>query len=110
MSQRLKKYAPLLQLLNSASPAVRKRMMKNACSSEFVKCVCECASNIIKGNVPLTASQKGQLSRRKRLLKKLVLKKTSLKNKRKIVQSGGFLGALLGPIISVLGSLFGGAQ
>src|ERR1700690_4455655 len=110
MSQQLKKYAPLLQQLNSASPAARKRMMKNACSSEFVKCVCECASNIIKGNVPLTASQKGQLSRRRRLLKKLVLKKTSLKNKRKIVQSGGFLGALLGPIISVLRSLFGGAQ
>jgi len=44
------------------------------------------------------------------LLRKLVLKKTSLKNKRKIVQTGGFLGALLGPIVSVLGSLFGGGQ
>ena len=108
MSQRLKKYAPLLRMLNSASPAVRKRLMKNACSNDFVKCVCECASNIIKGNVPLTTSQKGQLLRRKRLLKKLVLKKTSLKNKKKIVQTGGFLGALLGPIVSVLGSLFGG--
>jgi len=110
MSQRLKKYAPLLRMLNKASPAVRKRLIKNACSSDFVKCVCECASNIIKGNVPLTTAQKGQLLRRKRLLKKLVLKKTSLKNKRKIVQSGGFLGALLGPIISVLSSLFGGGQ
>ena len=95
-------------MLNSVSPKERKRLMKNACSSDFVKCVNECASNIIKGNVPLTTSQKGQLLRRKRLLKKLVLKKTSLKNKKKIVQTGGFLGALLGPIVSVLGSLFGG--
>jgi len=110
MSQRLKKYAPLLRMLNRASPTVRKRLMKNACNNEFVKCVCECAKNIIKGNVPLTSAQKGQLSRRKRLLRKLVLKKTSLKGKQKIIQSGGFLGAILGPIISVLGSLFGGGQ
>jgi len=30
-----------------------------------------------------------------------------MKAKRKIVQSGGFLGAILGPIVKVLGGLFG---
>ena len=30
--------------------------------------------------------------------------------KRKLIESGGFLGALLGPIISVLGGLFNGAR
>jgi hypothetical protein len=43
------------------------------------------------------------------MIRKLVLKKTSLKSKRKIVQTGGFLGAILGPIIKVLGGLFGAA-
>jgi hypothetical protein len=30
-----------------------------------------------------------------------------MRNKKKILQTGGFLGALLGPIVKVLGSLFG---
>ena len=46
------------------------------------------------------------LARRKSILKKLALKKTSLKDERKILQKGGFLGALIGPIVSVLSSLF----
>jgi hypothetical protein len=33
-----------------------------------------------------------------------------MKTKKKIVQSGGFLGALLGPIVKVLGGLFGGSN
>jgi len=43
-------------------------------------------------------------------LREIALKKTSLRKKQKLIQSGGFLGALLGPIISVLGGLFNGAR
>jgi len=35
----------------------------------------------------------------------LALKKTSLKKKRRILQKGRFLGALIAPVLSVLGSL-----
>jgi len=69
--------------------------------------LCECAKNIIKGNVALTKAQRERIHKRKQSFRKLALKKTSLKEKRRIVQRGGFLGALLGPIISALGSLFG---
>jgi len=110
MSKRLRKYAPVLKLLDQSSPASRKRLLEDICSADFLQCMCDCAKNIIKGNVPLTPSQKRQLSRRKRLLKKLALKKTSQLNKRKIIQSGGFLGALLGPIISILGKVLGVGQ
>jgi hypothetical protein len=41
------------------------------------------------------------------MLRRLALKKTPLKEKKILIQSGGFLGALLGPIISILGNLFG---
>jgi len=75
--------------------------------NDFVKCLCECAKNIIKGNVKLTTLQRSKICRRKQSFRKLVLKKTPLKEKREIVQSGGFLGALLGPIVSILGGLFG---
>ena len=110
MSKRLRKYAPVLKLLGKSSPAARKRLLEDICSADFLQCMCDCAKNIIKGNVPLTPSQKRQLSRRKRLLKKLALKKTSQLNRRKIIQSGGFLGELLGPIISILGEVLGVSQ
>jgi hypothetical protein len=107
MSRLMKKYGPYLRLLNKASPKVQKALLKKNCETEFINCVCECAKNLLKGNVSLTATQKQRLVRRKRLLRKLVLKKTPLKDKRKIIQTGGFLGALLGPIVSILSGLFG---
>jgi len=108
MSKRLEKYAPCLRQLHKASSPAQKKMLKKLHkNSDFIKCLCECAKNIIKGNVKLTIGQREKVRQRKRSFRKLALKKTSLKEKRRIVQSGGFLGALLGPIISVLGSLFG---
>lgn len=107
MSKKIKKYASFLKRLHKASPRSRKSILDNCCSAEFISCICECAKNVLKGNVPLTKTQKQQLRRRRRYMRKLVLKKTSLKNKRKIIQTGGFIGALLGPIISILGGLFG---
>ena len=63
--------------------------------------------DVLNENVDLSDSHKRTLKRHRALLHKLVLKKTSMKNKKKILQTGGFLGALLGPIVKVLGSLFG---
>jgi hypothetical protein len=110
MSDKLKKYVPYLRLLFKAKPNVRNAMLRDHCSDDFVRCICECATNVLKGNVPLTPAQKSQLTRRKRLLRKLVLRKASLKTKRKIIQTGGFLGSILGPIIKVLGGLFGASS
>ena len=64
----------------------------------------------MKGNVPLNTSQKKKLGTKKNILRQIALKKTSIKKKQRLIQSGGFLGALLGPIISVLGGLFNGAR
>ena len=111
MSRRLEKYAQHLRKLHRASPKLRKILLKKTSrDNDFVKCLCECAKNIIKGNVTLTDAQKNKIRRRKQSFRKLVLKKTSLKEKRRIVQTGGFLGALLGPIISILGGLFGSSS
>ena len=107
MSQRLKKFAPYLRALHKARPKERKAFAKKHCSPEFLKCICECAKNVLVGNVALSPTHKRQLKRHKRLLRKLVLKKTSLKQKKNLIQRGGFLGALLGPIVKVLGGLFG---
>ncbi len=107
MSQTLKHYVPYLCKLHRSSSSARAALLKQHCSPEFVKCICECVKNVLVGNVKLTPEHKRKLKRHKRSLRKLALKKTSLKEKKRIVQSGGFLGALLGPIVKVLGGLFG---
>jgi len=42
------------------------------------------------------------------MLRETANKTTSLKKKKQIIQKGGFLAAILPPIIGALGSLFGG--
>ena len=60
----------------------------------------------LKGNVPLNDQQKAKLCKHKNNLRKLALKKVSLKKKKKIIQTGGFpIGAILAPVASVLASL-----
>jgi len=99
-----------LKALHKASPGARKTLLKKHCNRDFVCCITECVKNLLKGNVPLNSIQKKKLSSKKKVLRQFALKKTTLNKKQKLIQSGGFLGALLGPIISVLGGLFNGAR
>ena len=107
MSQRIKRYAPLLRRLSKLSAKDRKKVLKKYLTKDVICCISECCKNVIKGNVPLNSNQKRTLLRYKNNLRKLALKKTSSKQKKRIIQSGGFLGALLSPIVSILGNLFG---
>src|SRR5580693_7120655 len=106
MSKRIKEHAALLRKLHKTSPKTRAKILKHSCDRSFVECLSECAKNVLKGNVPLNKDQLQNLRRQKQQLRSLALKKTTLKKKRKIIQRGGFLGALIGPIVSILSSLF----
>ena len=110
MSSRLHRHANLLRALHKANPKLRSRLVKKHCNKDFVCCITECVRKLLKGNVPLSPVQKKKLSSKKKALRQIALKKISLKKKQKLIQSGGFLGALLGPIVSVLGGLFNGAR
>ena len=79
------------------------------CDNDLICLLSECCHNVLKGNVPLTAAQKVKLRRHKDNLRKLSTKKTFIKARKKFLQQGGFLGALITPILSVLGNLFNGA-
>jgi len=48
------------------------------CNREFIACVSECAKNVIKGNVPMIGPQKAKLRRRRKDVRALAIKKTSL--------------------------------
>lgn len=109
MSRRLFiKYYKVLRKLHKVSAKKRTDWLKKNCSKEFLDCICISCKNILKGNVPLTAKEKKLLARKKKLLRKLANEKTSLKTKKAIVQKGGFLGALLGPVLSILTGVLSG--
>ena len=101
----MKNYLPVLKRIRKLGEKAKQQYVRK-CDKEFLDCAIECAKNIIKGNVPLTNSQKTTLRRKRNDLRALSVKKTSLRKKRRILQKGGFLTALLPPILSVLGSLF----
>jgi len=108
MPTRLERHAPLLKALHKASPKAKKSMLKSYChDSDFVKCLCDCAINILKGNVSVSPPHLKVLHRGKRILRELALKKTSLKKKKNLIQSGGFLPLLAALIPSAISLITG---
>jgi len=99
MSFRVKKYLPVLKQLSKLSDRVQREYIRKS-DKEFIDYVSECAKN-----VPLTSHQKTNLRRRKNDLRALSSKKTSLRQKRTILQKGGFLSVLLPPLMGILSSL-----
>ena len=67
VSQRLKKHTNELVYLQKARPCIRKHLIKHLIKADrsLVDCLCECADNILRGNVPLTKLQKEKLKRNK---------------------------------------------
>ena len=110
MSRRVSHFAPTLRRLSRLSESDKKRWLKVNLNKDLIHCICECAQNLIRGKVPLNKKQRSALIRRRKTLRELVKRKVSLSKKKKIIQSGGFLAALLGPIVSILGGLLGGSQ
>ena len=105
MSRRVRKYLPVLKRIAKLGDKVKRDYVRK-CDKEFLDCISECAKNVVKGNVPLTNRQKTRLRRSRNELRALSVKKTSLRKKRRILQKGGFLTALLPPVLGILSSLF----
>lgn len=97
-----RKDAIILKALFHLNNKQRKALLETA-DSKLVRHICECALNVLIGNVPLQKTQKSRLRRHANTLRKLAEPSVSLSKKKKIiVQRGGFLPALLAPIIGTL--------
>ena len=108
MSERLREFAPRLRLLAKCSHSSKERWLENNLNDSLILCLCECSLNILRGNIPLQPKQKMVLAKHKEDLRKLIDKKISIKKKKEILQDGGFIGALLAPIVSILSGLLSG--
>ena len=100
VSQGLQMHGSDILYLQKTKPCIRKNIITKADGS-----LCECADNILRGNVPLTKLQKENLKRNKARLRARTKKSVSLRKNRAILQKGGFLESLLAPIASVVASL-----
>lgn len=101
MSHRIRRNFVALQDLAKASNSIKSAMISRA-NKDLILSLVECATNVIRGNVKLTPYQFQRLKRYREDLELLTKSKTSQKVRKEILQKGGFLGALLRPLIGLL--------
>lgn len=102
MSKRVERNLEAIRTLSTASHTLRSSLIKSG-SKDLVLALVECAENIVKGRVKLNKKQYKQLKRYAKQLKTFLKRNVSEKTRRGIlVQKGGFLGALLRPILGLL--------
>jgi hypothetical protein len=84
----------------------RKQLLKHA-DGELVKCICQCASKVLDGSIPITSVEKKRLKKYKRTLRQLRDSKKSVEGKKKIIvqTGGGFLFSLIPAVVGALASL-----
>ena len=106
MSKRLKAHAPYLHVLVNGTAKQREGILRGA-DKELVYCLCECALNVLQGNVKLQGKEKHQLKKYKQRLRDLANKKIALRTKRKLLlkQKGGWVSALIAPVLGTLAGL-----
>ena len=76
--------------------------------AELQRSVREIAHNLLKGKVNVSAGQLRRLKRHRAGVRHLAQRSTSGKKRVQIEQRGGFLGALIAPLISALAGGIGG--
>ena len=105
MTKRVIEHGAMLKKLKTCNSKERKKLLKLG-GKALQLCLQECCINILNGNVPLTPLQLRKLKRHKEKLRKLAKTSTTQKNRLNIEQRGGFLPALIAPVLgAVLGAV-----
>lgn len=102
-----KKTLNILQTLQYLNREQRCALLKTA-DRKLIKAICECALNVLSGNIKISPNLKSKLSKHRNTLRRLVCTKNSCwkSKKRLIVQKGqGVIPLLIGPIISLLSEI-----
>jgi hypothetical protein len=83
----------------------KRRVLMDLATKDQIKALEEVALNIVKNTVALSDDEERVCRRWRKPLRLLALKRYPSKDKKKILQQGGFFAAILPIIASVLGSL-----
>ena len=107
MSQHVRELTPVVITLKSLRPKDRRTLVEGL-NSKHMRGMTELAVNIVKNSVPLSPQEELACRRWRKSLRMLALKRYPIKKKKVILQKGGFLGAILPVLASVLGSVING--
>lgn len=96
----------LLEVLKTANPKLRKVILQNA-DNKSIHAIAEIIINLMQGNVPVSKNQKQKLKKHKKILRAIehtFMKKpiNASRGRRLIVQTGGFLPAIIGLIAPII--------
>ncbi len=85
---------------------VQQKTLKTA-KFDLIKCLCDCAYNILHGNVKISKLERKKLFKFRKVLHNLCNQNISLTKKRKTIinQKGGFLPLLITPALTILSQL-----
>ena len=98
------KHKDILGVLAKASPPLAKSIIKTAPPS-LIKTLSEIAFNCLSGNLRITPVSKHKLRKLKKNFRILASRNKSISTKKRTLQEGGFIGALAGLAIPILGEL-----
>lgn len=92
----------------------RKKILREG-GKRLMRALREIAHNVLLGKLPLTAKQLTRLKKHKKCVRLLANKTTSNQTRVKIAQKGGFIGALIAPLLAglvgpAISSLTGGPR
>ena len=96
----------MLHVLHKSTPPLRKLILKHA-DIDLVTTLAECSLNVLSSNQPISAKCKSALCKYKTTMRKLSQphSRVAWKRKRRLLSSGqhgGFVGLLLGTVLSGL--------
>ena len=106
-AQRAFKYASSLDALRRAGEQVRRSVLPRV-KRELVLVLADCARLLIRNKRRLREPQLLRLRQKTDDIYNLVNPRTSIAHHRQILQTGGFLGTILGPALGLLAPLVGG--
>ena len=105
MEGRIQKKSAFLRKLYKCSQQERIKQLK-AASPAQIKSVCECALNVLNGNVPVHGRLLHTLKPHNSVLKRISYGKGSIQSKRRLlIQKGGFLPALAAALLPLVGGI-----
>lgn len=84
-----KNYKFIQELSNARTPAKCKKVIQKGGNRE-VTALAEVAKNILAHRIKLSPKQKRKLCCKKRLIRKLASRLTNVKQKKRLLQKGGF--------------------
>ena len=104
MSDRVERLMPYVITLKGLKPSKRKVLL-DLMTKEQLRALEEVAVNIVKNTVTLSDDDARICRRWRRPLKLLALKRYPIKEKKQVLQQGGFIGAILPILATVLSTL-----